>query len=109
MAPTRKIRCVAVVVSVEDSFMDHDTNHTSPAPRFRPSDLVPWADPQIAGLVQKLQNEVRDERRQAKQPTPAPQSDADRLRADLGMDFEPSNSSDPFGADDWAMMTSSQE
>lgn len=29
--------------------------------RFRPSDLVPWSDPYIAGLVRKLQDEVRSE------------------------------------------------
>ncbi len=29
--------------------------------RFRPSDLVPWADPYIASLVHKLQREVRQE------------------------------------------------
>lgn len=28
----------------------------------RPSELVPWADPYIAGLVKRLQNDVRRER-----------------------------------------------
>lgn len=27
-------------------------------------DVVPWADPYVAGLIRKLQNEVRQERRQ---------------------------------------------
>jgi hypothetical protein len=31
----------------------------------RPSDLLPWADPYIARLVTKLQEEVRDERAQS--------------------------------------------
>ncbi|MCA9239358.1 MAG: hypothetical protein KDA37_04125 [Planctomycetales bacterium] len=30
--------------------------------RFRPSDLVPWADPYIASLVRGLQRQVREER-----------------------------------------------
>lgn len=34
--------------------------------RFRPSDLVPWSDPYIAGLVRKLQDEVRSENSLAK-------------------------------------------
>lgn len=34
--------------------------------RFRPSDLVPWADPYIASLVRKLQREVREERQAEK-------------------------------------------
>ncbi|MEO1495880.1 MAG: hypothetical protein AAFV43_01895 [Planctomycetota bacterium] len=29
--------------------------------RFRPSDLLPWADPHIRSLVEQLQDEVRQE------------------------------------------------
>lgn len=29
---------------------------------YKPSELLPWADPYIAGLVRKLQSEVRFER-----------------------------------------------
>lgn len=38
------------------------------APRFRPSDLVPWADPYIAGLVRRLQSDVRKEVAAAERP-----------------------------------------
>lgn len=40
----------------------------------RPSDLVPWADPYIAGLVRRLQSEIRLERAasQSSDPTTAP-------------------------------------
>ena len=69
---TRKIFCTVVRVSVAD-----DSGMRASNPRFdndslnnpimsRPSDLLPWADPYIARLVAKLQNEVRDERTQAR-------------------------------------------
>ncbi len=35
---------------------------------FKPSALVPWADPYIAGLVRRLQSEVRFERAAVAEP-----------------------------------------
>ncbi|MEM9185382.1 MAG: hypothetical protein AAGB00_02670 [Planctomycetota bacterium] len=59
---------------------DNAPAQTPPAspPRRRPSDMLPWADPYIAGLVRKLQREVREEARPAatparmQNPAPAP-------------------------------------
>lgn len=56
-----QIRCTVLAVSVETEGMPSKTQ-----PRFRPSDLLPWADPYIASLVHKLQNEVRQERQAAR-------------------------------------------
>ena len=42
----------------------------------RPSELVPWADPYIAGLINKLQAEVRSERA-AHQPHDAKEIDVE--------------------------------
>lgn len=53
----RKRRIVCTVVRVPE-----DTSFTTQRHGARPSDLVPWADPYIAGLVRKLQQEVRQER-----------------------------------------------
>lgn len=49
---------------------------------YKPSELVPWADPYIAGLVRRLQSEVRFERAalaapQAELEPPSPSFDAD--------------------------------
>jgi len=50
---TRKVFCTIVRVP-ELGERTHRLN--------RPSDLLPWADPYIARLVQNLQEEVRNER-----------------------------------------------
>jgi len=54
---TRKVFCTIVRVQ------NQDLDNGQPS-RFstRPSRLLPWADPCIARLVRKLQDEVRDER-----------------------------------------------
>jgi hypothetical protein len=49
---------------------------------YKPSELVPWADPYIAGLVRRLQSEVRFERAGIASPhadlePPSPSIDAD--------------------------------
>ncbi|MEM1304474.1 MAG: hypothetical protein AAGG46_06240 [Planctomycetota bacterium] len=62
VAPT-KIRCAVVAITADNNGMTDDASNTNLTPRFRPSDLVPWADPYIAGLVRKLQAEVRSERK----------------------------------------------
>ena len=53
-------------------------------PRFRPSDLLPWADPHIRSLVEQLQEEVREEASQrqgladrTRRIDPAPESGFD--------------------------------
>lgn len=56
MVADQIIRCAVVCVPADSSRMD-----VSDQSRFRPSDLVPWADPYIASLVHKLQREVREE------------------------------------------------
>ncbi len=61
MANQTNIRCTVVSMSI-----DSESSHANSQPRFRPSDLLPWADPYIASLVHKLQNEVREERRDSR-------------------------------------------
>lgn len=56
MVIARKIRCVVVVAEAENDVMTQ--RHQ---PRFRPSDLLPWADPHIRSLIEGLQDEVREE------------------------------------------------
>lgn len=71
MVSARKIRCVVVVAGSENDGMP-----SPPQPRFRPSDLLPWADPHIRSLVEQLQQEVREEqialRAAAAQPATEP-------------------------------------
>lgn len=66
---TRKIKCLVVEVSASQRGLSAETSHDSSLPpaienRLRPSarDLLPWADPYIASLIRKLQDEVRAER-----------------------------------------------
>lgn len=56
MVTARKIHCFVVVADAENDGMPQPTQ-----PRFRPSDLLPWADPHIRSLVEQLQSEVREE------------------------------------------------
>jgi hypothetical protein len=52
--PKTKFRCYVIAIPApEDSTRDL---------RPKPSELVPWADPYIASLVRKLQDEVRADR-----------------------------------------------
>ncbi len=53
MYAPRQIRCVVIEVPAESK--------SSSRSRIRPSQLLPWSDPYIAGLVTKLQDEVRSE------------------------------------------------
>ena len=55
MATSNKIHCTVVAVPMHQDF-------ASPRLAPRPSELVPWADPYIASLIEKLQTEVRLER-----------------------------------------------
>ncbi len=69
---TRKIFCTVIRVSVADDNSMRPNNQRLDSQSFnnrlnsRPSDLLPWADPYIARLVTKLQDEVRDERTQSR-------------------------------------------
>ncbi len=51
MYAPRQIRCVVIEVPADQTGRS----------RIRPSQLLPWSDPTIAGLVSKLQDEVRRE------------------------------------------------
>lgn len=79
---TRKVVCTVVRV---DGF-GPGANRLN-----RPSDLLPWADPYIARLVQNLQEEVRHERLNARSQWEA----LSPLRSDLE---PPSPATDP----DWS-------
>lgn len=67
MVAARKIRCLVVLADAETLGMPQRTQ-----PRFRPSDLLPWADPHIRSLVEQLQQEVREEEAQRRLAPPAP-------------------------------------
>jgi hypothetical protein len=72
MVAARKIRCVIVLADAETVGMPQRTQ-----PRFRPSDLLPWADPHIRSLVEQLQQEVREEEAQRRMTPPAPSATLD--------------------------------
>jgi hypothetical protein len=58
VAPSKNRRVVCQAVVATDAFgLGGD--------RYKPSALVPWADPYIAGLVRRLQSEVRFARAEA--------------------------------------------
>ena len=103
VAPNKTRRLVCTVIRVAEAPPTFE--------RFvrKPSTLVPWADPYIAGLVRRLQSEVRMERAALAEA-------AERIEqpADLGMfdnrgaaawlsdslvaDLDPPS---PFGDEDW--------
>lgn len=61
VAPANKTRrVVCTVVRVAEEPQIETTRYIR-----KPSTLVPWADPYIAGLVRRLQSEVRMERAEA--------------------------------------------
>ncbi|RIK73376.1 MAG: hypothetical protein DCC67_17990 [Planctomycetota bacterium] len=80
VAPNKSRRVVCTVVRVAERPMPE-------AVRFerRPSDLVPWADPYIAGLVRRLQSEVRMERARQR-PRPAAELAFDNRGASQWLD-----------------------
>jgi hypothetical protein len=55
LTPTQRIVCTAVRIE-EPGFESRNRLAA------KPSELVPWTDPYIAGLVRRLQSEVRFER-----------------------------------------------
>ncbi|MCE9544908.1 MAG: hypothetical protein K8T25_05235 [Planctomycetia bacterium] len=50
-----RIRCIVVEIPAGNEMIEHRLR--APA-----RELLPWADPYIAGLIRKLQDEVREER-----------------------------------------------
>ena len=68
---TTKVYCAVVRVPAQGERIPQRMN--------RPSDLLPWADPYIARLVQNLQQEVRYER----SSTPGGWQSTTPLQADL--------------------------
>lgn len=62
MKTPRRIRTVVISVPAENDWLNNRLAGGSMAsgPRFKPSELLPWSDPYIAGLVRKLQDEVRE-------------------------------------------------
>lgn len=57
VAPLKTRRIVCTVLAADD-----DVSLLGGRIDSRPSQLVPWADPYIAGLVRRLQSEIRFER-----------------------------------------------
>ena len=97
---SRKIRCHVITVPADAGFGDarvgddpaRSARSSESAPRFRPSDLVPWADPYIAGLIHRLQDEVRREGRPApavKKGLGAPVADLEWPWEDRADDYQP--------------------
>jgi hypothetical protein len=60
VAPNKTRRLVCTVVRVAEEPQIESSRYIR-----KPSTLVPWADPYIAGLVRRLQSEVRMERAEA--------------------------------------------
>ncbi|MBX3432146.1 MAG: hypothetical protein KF847_02240 [Pirellulales bacterium] len=63
----------------------------NPHHRFasRPSEMLPWADPTIAGLVRRLQNDVRSERAATSRfRAPAADLDPPSPTPDFDLDWE---------------------
>lgn len=73
MVTARKIRCMVIVADTDSAGR---TTYTE-QPRFRPSDLLPWADPHIRSLVEQLQEEIRDEQAERRGVRPS-SSDLER-------------------------------
>lgn len=123
MATTRRIRSKVIVINA-DTYSMTSSCHTSDSfrlpttgtngPRFRPSDLVPWADPYIAELVHGLQEEVRQEQAEmiwGDRAKASPSSDLEWTWEDTASDYEPTDRESEFelpvettrfGAEDFA-------
>ena len=98
MVAPRKIRCLLIEVPAEMAAMSPRTRA-----RFRPSQLVPWADPYISSLVHKLQDEVRWERSSlcATLERTCERLDLDIPWNDESFEFEPSEETAPLELGPW--------
>ncbi len=67
---TSQPRIVCMAVRVEEFPRLRDGSLAA-----RPSTMLPWADPYIAGLVRRLQSEVRFERADLDPPSPVGDSE----------------------------------
>lgn len=67
MVNAPQIQCFVVVAGAETDRMAASNNPRPTTPRFRPSDLLPWADPHIRSLVEQLQDEIREEATQRRE------------------------------------------
>lgn len=76
LSTSKRIVCTAVRVD-EPGVCPHNRL------AFKPSELVPWADPYIAGLVRRLQSEVRFERASF-----APEADLEPSRPSVESDWD---------------------
>ena len=106
MIAPRTIRCKVITIEADPREGSPDSpaaEHADGTPRFRPSDLLPWADPYIAGLVRKLQADVREEvagaNRLATTRFGAPVADLEWPWEDTGADLEPVTVEAPGDAD----------
>lgn len=114
MVPARRIRSKVIVVNADTYSMspiNQDATHNDfdsfalpttgiNEPRFRPSDLVPWADPYIAGLIEQLQDEVREEQAETTWGRPQvstnPAADLEWTWDESGNDYDPADRESPF-------------
>ncbi len=75
MKTPRRIRTVVVSVPVDNDWLSSDrlaAGSAATRPRFKPSNLLPWSDPYIAGLVRKLQDDVRESQDRVKNEAEMP-------------------------------------
>ena len=86
---TRRVVCTVIRVAERPEAIAAICNRLT----TKPSALVPWADPYIAGLVRRLQSEVRMERAQFGQA-----GDGGRLATLERADLEPPS---PAVDSDW--------
>lgn len=88
MKTPRRIRTVVLSLPVDSDWLAEDRSRFRS--RIKPSNLVPWSDPTIADLVEKLQTEVRLERRTV--------AEADTARNDT-LDYESGEAFEGFSID----------
>jgi hypothetical protein len=100
VAPNKSRRLVCTLVRVAEAPREEIARFTR-----KPSALVPWADPYIAGLVRKLQSEVRLERAamasagvMAEAPMFDDRGAARWLNDSISADLDPPS---PATGDDW--------
>lgn len=102
VAPAKTRRLVCTVVCVAETPPTNENRFVR-----KPSTLVPWADPYIAGLVRRLQSEVRRERAAVAavgRPSPShvamfdSRGAASLVGGSIEADLDPPA---PFGDDDW--------
>jgi len=96
---SRKVFCTVICVPTNEEISGTPGNLNNRL-NNRPSELLPWADPTIARLVTRLQDEVRFERRKTKLQNRISKS----CRADLEPPW-PSSDTEVDGTDEsrWSL------